>query len=158
MLKRLLLLISFIAALGVGFAGGIYALPILIARPAPAPAALQQVTSAALYRGSFDPQLEASDWLHWGDGDLSVSATHIAFDGELAPGPDYRLYLSPVVINSAEDFLRHKTQMAEVGDVRGFNGFVLPLPADTNPADYRAAVVWCESFGQFISATALAPR
>jgi len=48
--------------------------------------------------------------------------------------------------------------MTLVGDVRGFDGFILRLPANTDLADYRAAIVWCESFGQFISATPLGRR
>jgi len=157
MFKRLLLLISYLAVLGVGFAGGIYALPILIAQPAPLPAQIEQVAGAALYRGAFDPNLEASDWLHWGAGEVWLSQDQIAFNGELAPGPDYRLYLSPVAINSAEEFLRHKASLTLVGDVRGFDGFVLPLPTQTDLSAQRSAVVWCESFGQFISATTLQP-
>ncbi|MCE2657853.1 MAG: hypothetical protein LW854_06340 [Rubrivivax sp.] len=29
--------------------------------------------------------------LHWGEGRVSVSAQAISLDGQLAPGPDYKL-------------------------------------------------------------------
>ena len=155
MKKWLALAITHLAALGLGFALGVYALPILIAQPAPAPAAVTKVADEALLGGYFDPALTASDWLHWGEGEIWLSVTHIALRGRLAPGPDYRLYLSPRAVTDAASFHAHREQMTLVGDVRGFDGFVLPLPPGTNPADFQSAVVWCEAFGQFISATAL---
>ena len=42
--------------------------------------------------------------------------------------------------------------MARVGDVRTFENFVVPVPADIDPAKYTAVVVWCETFAQFITA------
>ena len=44
--------------------------------------------------------------------------------------------------------------MVQVGLVNTFGNFMLPIPASIDPAEYRAAIVWCESFGQFISAAA----
>lgn len=32
------------------------------------------------------------------------------------------------------------------------NGFLVDVPADTDVRDYTTVVIWCESFGQFISA------
>ena len=36
------------------------------------------------------------------------------------------------------------------------SGFQLPLPPAIDPAEYSAVIVWCESFGQFITANEVA--
>jgi hypothetical protein len=36
--------------------------------------------------------------------------------------------------------------------VKTFDNFVIELPAGTDPALYNTVIVWCESFGQFITA------
>jgi hypothetical protein len=42
--------------------------------------------------------------------------------------------------------------MVRVGEVRTFENFLVPVPESIDPAAYSAVVVWCESFGQFITA------
>ena len=72
--------------------------------------------------------------------------------GKVAPGPDYKLYLSPEFVETEADFERLKPQMARVGDVRTFDNFMVPVPASIDPERYSTVVVWCESFGEFITA------
>jgi hypothetical protein len=45
-----------------------------------------------------------------------------------------------------------RAQAARIGDVKTFNGFVLEVPGGVNIDDYDTAVVWCETFSEFISA------
>jgi len=42
--------------------------------------------------------------------------------------------------------------MLRVGAVKTFEGFVVHLPAGADPARFQAVVIWCEAFGQFITA------
>ena len=56
----------------VGFAVGIYALPILIAPPAPSESAITEISSQANYTGEFRRDLKDSDALHWGEGEVSI--------------------------------------------------------------------------------------
>lgn len=149
--KGLLLAATHIAALGVGFAAGIYALPILIAPPAPDLATVQAAARDSTYAGRFSRDRQDSDALHWGEGELMIGQTSVSFIGELAPGPDYKLYLSPEFVETEADFNRLKPQMVQVGDVKTFENFVVTLPEGIDPARYSAAIVWCESFGQFIT-------
>lgn len=151
-MKIVLLLASHAAALALGFALGIYALPILTAPEGPSRASIQQQATTAMFTGQFRRDLKDSDALHWGEGRVSVSAQAISLEGRLAPGPDYKLYLSPEFVETEADFLRLKPQMLRVGDVKTFENFLVPLPAGTDPARYRAVIVWCETFGQFITA------
>ena len=140
------------AALGVGFALGIYLLPILIAPESPTTEVVQSTAEVAEFTGEFRRDLEGSDALHWGEGKLFVAEDTIALEGRLAPGPDYRLYLSPRLVETEADFEALKSQMVQVGHVKTFQNFSLDVPASINPADYSAAIVWCETFGEFITA------
>lgn len=150
--KTLVLLATHTAIGGLGFALGIYALPILIAPPAPEQAAVAAVAERASYSAEFHRDLMDSDALHWGEGTLSVNTDMIAFTGQLAPGPDYQLYLSPQFVETEADFNRLKPKMVRVGPVKTFDNFLLPVPAGIDPSAYTSAIVWCETFGQFISA------
>jgi len=125
-----------------------------IKAPAPPPQAVEAVADSASFTGRFRRDLADSDALHWGEGTVHVGADRIAFEGRLAPEPDYRLYLSPEFFETAAAFEALKPQMVELGPVRSFDGFVLPVPDGVRPEDYVAAIVWCESLGQFITAAA----
>ncbi len=146
------LLASHALFLLVGFAAGIYALPILTAPPGPSAELVAQAQASGLFRGEFRRDLKDSDALHWGEGTLTVSAQQIAFKGRLAPGPDYKLYLSTEFVETEADFIRLKPGMLRVGDVKTFENFIVTLPAGTDPAQYTSVIVWCEAFGQFITA------
>ena len=151
--RRLLLLFaSHSAVAAAGFAAGIYALPILIAPPVPTAEELKAAASDVRFTGTFRRDLKDSDALHWGEGVVSIAPKAISLAGRLAPGPDYKLYLSPEFVETEADFNRLKHRMARVGDVKTFENFVVSVPAGIDPAQYTAVVVWCETFSQFITA------
>jgi len=151
-MRKLLLIGSHLVALVIGFALGVYLLPILIAPPAPSAAEVAVQAEKATYRGQFRRDLKDSDALHWGEGTVSVSRASIALAGELAPGPDYKLYLSPAFVETEADFKRLKPSMVRVGDVKTFKNFLVAVPEAVDPARYNTVIVWCESFSQFITA------
>ncbi|AOF83923.1 electron transfer DM13 family protein [Hydrogenophaga sp. RAC07] len=146
------LLASHVFALLVGFGAGIYTLPILTAPPGPSTEQVAQAAAGGRYSGEFRRDLKDSDPLHWGEGTVSLSLQQIVFTGRLAPGPDYKLYLSPEFVETEADFKRLKPTMLRVGDVKTFENFIVPLPAGADPAGYTSVIVWCETFGQFITA------
>lgn len=152
MKKMLMLVITHAGALGLGFALGIYLLPILTAPAAPSADEVQAQAAAAQYTGQFRRDLKDSDLLHWGTGTVTVSKKHITLAGRVAPGPDYKLYLSPEFVETEADFLRLKPRMARAGDVKTFDNFIVAVPENIDPAAYTTVIVWCESFGQFITA------
>jgi hypothetical protein len=151
-LKTLLLLATHLTALAIGVGLGIYLLPILIAPSAPSSAEVATQVASARYSGTFRRDLKDSDALHWGEGKVSMTASSVVLDGELAPGPDYKLYLSPEFVETEADFQRLKPNMVRVGDVKTFKNFVVPLPDSIDPSRYNTVIVWCESFSQFITA------
>ena len=42
--------------------------------------------------------------------------------------------------------------MVNVGPVRTFENFMVSVPQSIDPADYSTVIIWCEAFGQFITA------
>ena len=150
--RILLLLATHSAFAATGFAAGIYALPILIAPAAPSSEDLKAATSEVQFTGTFKRGLKDSDALHWGEGVVSIAPKAISLAGRLAPGPDYKLYLSPEFVETEADFNRLKSRMVRVGDVKTFENFVVPIPAGIDAAKYTAVIVWCETFAQFITA------
>jgi hypothetical protein len=135
-----------------GFAAGIYALPLLIEPPPPPAAEVAALADQAQFKGRFRRDLPGSDRLHWGEGEVAIGRKAVSLQGSVAPGPDYKLYLSPEFVDDEASFARVKARMRRVGDVKTFTNFVVPLPADVDPAAYTTVVVWCETFGEFISA------
>jgi hypothetical protein len=151
-MKKLLLVASHAVTLVIGFALGIYALPILIAPDAPSAANIAAHAQAASYTGRFRRDLQDSDAVHWGEGVVAVSAQAVTLEGKLAPGPDYKLYLSPQFVETEADFHRLKPSMVRVGDVKTFDNFIVAMPSGIDPSRYDTVIVWCETFSQFITA------
>jgi hypothetical protein len=147
-----LLLATHLLVGGAGFAAGIYLLPILIAPAAPSSEQVAASQAQATYQGTFKRDLKDSDRLHWGEGKVSIGPDAISLMGQLAPGPDYQIYLSPKFVETEADFARLKGQMVHIGPVKTFDNFIVPLPTNVNPADFNSVIIWCETFGQFITA------
>lgn len=154
-MKKVVLLVSHLAMAVVGFVAGIYTLPILTATPPPTEQLVKSVSSApVLLKGQFSRDRADSDTFHWGEGEIMLTVDKILFQGELAPGPDYRLYLSDTFIETEAEFMAKKDTLLHVGHINSFNGFVLDMP-DVPAGKYNAAIIWCESFGEFISSARL---
>jgi hypothetical protein len=150
--RKLVLVVTHGVALAIGFLGGIYLLPIVIAPPAPTAAEVKGATGGARWHAQFRRDLKGSDFLHWGEGTVAIAPRAVTFTGRLAPGPDYKLYFAPEFVETRDDFLRLKARARRVGDVKTFDNFIVPLPEAFDPAQYNTVVVWCETFSMFISA------
>lgn len=144
------MIITHTITLGVGFALGIYLLPVLTAPPAPTEQIIRHFDSAQ-FTANFTKERQDSDFFHWGEGKVNISDSQISFMGELAPGPDYKLYLSPEFVETEAKFNELKSQMVQIGDVKSFGGFSLPVDSSVDIGEYNTVVVWCESFGEFIT-------
>lgn len=152
MTRTLVLTATHLVALALGFALGVYVLPIWTAPEGPDATALRAAAGRALYTGQFRRDLPGSDILHWGEGTVSVARDVISHEGRLSPGPDYKLYLARRYVDTRDAFLAIKDDAVRVGDIKTFNGFMLTVPPGVSVSDYAAVVVWCEAFRQFISA------
>jgi hypothetical protein len=152
MKKTLLLAATHLAALGVGFGLGVYYLPILVAERAPAATELAAAAKDSAYKATFRKDLPGSDAVHWGTGTISVTPQAIVHQGELAPGPDYKIYLAPSYVDTDEGFRKIKAQSVQLGSIKSYNGFITEVPAGVNIENYDTVVIWCEAFGKFITA------
>ena len=125
---------------------------ILIAPAAPSAEEITAATTQVLFTGQSRRVLKDSDLLHWGEDVVSIAPTAISLAGRLAPGPDYNLYLSPEFVETEAEFNPLKKTMVRIRDVKTFENFVVAVPLGIDPAMYSAVIVWCETFGQFITA------
>ena len=152
MRKLLFISATHIGALMVGVALGIYILPILTAPKSPDAADLTQMAGNSLFKADLSQDLRGHDFLHWGKGTISLSNTHIVHQGELAPGPDYKLYLVKDFVEHEDEFLPIKDNALLIGDVKTFDGFALSVPPNVELSQYTTVLVWCEAFSEFIAA------
>jgi hypothetical protein len=153
MKKKIILLISYyIIVFVLGFGLGIYLLPILTSPKSVNIDKIIKLEKNALYKTVFVRDLKGSDLFHWGEADVSVSKNEIIVNGSIAPGPDYKLYLTKEFVEQEEEFLSIKDNSRYVAEVKTFKNFVITVPEDIDINDYNTIVIWCESFSEFITA------
>ena len=153
MKKKIVLLISsYIIVFVLGFGLGIYLLPILTSPKSVNIDKIIKLEKNALYKTVFVRDLKGSDLFHCGEADVSVSKNEIIVNGSIAPGPDYKLYLTREFAEQEEEFLSIKDNSRYVAEVKTFKNFVITVPEDIDINDYNTIVIWCESFSEFITA------
>ncbi len=152
MKKIVILIVTHIVVAIFGFVLGIFTLPIITAPDAPSDDEITMATAQAEFIGQFQRDLKGSDFLHWGDGKILVGQKFIVLEGSIAPGPDYNLYLSPKFVETESEFEQIKSTMFKVGPVRTFENFIVPVTDSVDPNNFNTVVIWCESFGEFITA------
>ena len=140
---------------GLGFGLGVHFLPIPIAEKGLDKASIKALFDSALRRGTFVRNLPGSDGLHWGDWLIMVNADRVWLDGKTAPGPDYRLYLTPKYVETGAGFQNTKARSIQAGPVKAFENFSFDLPDGLDATNYRAVLIWFEAFEQFITAAEL---
>jgi hypothetical protein len=151
-MRRVLgLAITHMAAVLIGFALGVYFLPIITAPPSIDADELSRAAEGAVYTTRFAEDLPGNDLLHWGRGTVSLTESRIVHVGDLAPGPDYRVYLVAGRVEDEDDFAVLRDGALLVGPVDRFDGFMLDLPAGTDLSAYTTVLVWCEAFEEFIA-------
>lgn len=151
MKKIILLSITHLAFATIGFAIGIFTLPIITAPEAPKTVVIEAQSKQAKFTAEFKRDLKDSDFFHWGEGKVFIDDNFISLMGKLASGPDYKLYLAPSFVETKEDFKKIKNASLNIGDVKTFDNFMIPVPKNTDFSKYNTIVIWCESFGAFIT-------
>ena len=146
---------KFLAGLVIGFGLGVYFLPILTAEDGLDRTALAQLEASAERSVVFTRDLASSDAFHWGEGTVRINRERVWLEGSIAPGPDYRLYLMPEFVEDEDSFLAIKPRAVDIGPVKAFTNFSLPVPADVDAGAFQALIIWCEAFGEFITAARL---
>ena len=150
--KITLLVFSYMIIFLLGLGLGIYLLPILTAPKSVDIDKIIKLEKNALYKTLFVKDLKGSDLFHWGEAKVTVSRNEIIVNGSIAPGPDYKLYLTKEFTEQEEEFLSIKDNSRYVAEVKTFKNFVITVPEDIDINDYNTIVIWCESFSEFITA------
>ena len=144
-----------LGALPIGFALGVYYLPILVASDGASATQVAAAKSGAMMQANFRRDLTGSDGFHRGEGTLHLSQEggqyFFTLDGSVSPGPDYKLYLTPEYVEDEASFLDIKAQSVRVADITGFDNFRVDVPMSIDPTQYPAVIIWCERFGEFIT-------
>lgn len=156
MRRWVILIATHLAMLAMGFAGGVYTLPILTA-PGPRtrrPCGPSQPRRST--QGVWPAISKAATCFTGGRRDPGLARPYRPYRAP-RPGPDYKLYLAPRFVDTKEAFLLIKDRSVRVGDVKTFNGFIVEVPAGIDVRDYNTVVIWCEAFDQFISAAEYQP-
>ena len=150
--KITLLVFSYMIVFLLGLGLGIYLLPILTAPKSVDIDKIIKLEKNALYKTLFVKDLKGSDLFHWGEAKVTVSKNEIIVNGSIAPGPDYKLYLTKEFVEQEEEFLFVKDKSKYIAEVKTFKNFVITIPENIDINDYNTIVIWCESFSEFITA------
>ncbi|WP_244272023.1 hypothetical protein [Pseudovibrio denitrificans] len=111
MIRFVALLVSHTVVLAVGFALGVYFLPILTAPDSPETAVLEQEAQNAQYTAEFSRDQRGSDFLHWGEGKVSVSPTMIVHQAVLLRGLITRFTWFMSSLSTKMSFCRSKATL-----------------------------------------------
>ena len=147
---KIILLASHLALFGAGVGLGIYILPILTAQENATIAEIEEVQKVAKYSGEFKKDQKGGDALHWANGQLFVTDNEIVFKGDVAPGPDYKIYLTKKQATDKESFLDIKKEAILIGELKNFGNFKKTIPASVNVNEFTTVQIWCEHFSKFI--------
>ena len=150
--QKLLYFFSHLFVLAVGFGLGVYLLPILTAPKSLEISKIDNLQKEALYKTEFVKDLRGSDLLHWGEAEVTISNQIITIKGSIAPGPDYKLYLTNEFVENEDEFLDIKNDAKYIAEVKTFKNFVIDIPSNININNYNTVVIWCERFEEFITA------
>ena len=110
-------------------------------------------------KGFFNPKAKDSNFYHRGEGNLKIinfnNINTIIFEEnfKVTNGPDYKLYLvKEFDIETKKQFLKVKDDSYEISNVKNFEGYqTFEIPNNINIDEIKTAIIWCESFSQFIT-------
>ena len=150
--KITFLFISHFFFLIIGFGLGVYFLPILTAPESVEISKINEYENKSQFQTEFIRDLRGSDPFHWGEAKVTISNKKITVNGSIAPGPDYKLYLTNEFTQHEDEFLPIKDSAKYVAEVKSFENFVIDVPSNVDVSKFNTVVIWCESFSEFITA------
>jgi hypothetical protein len=143
MKKFILRTASHVTAAAIGFAGGIYALSILISPRAPSAGDVETLAADAEYVGQFRRDLAGSDLLHWGRCIVGEFIGNYLY-GKTRSGTGLQALSNPEFVATEADFLAIKGRSVQLGDVKTFANFIVSVPKSVDVNRFNTVVIWCE--------------
>ena len=123
----------------------------------PAPVAAAPTASPFVARTTMAGSFSGTDDFHFGRGTARIIETApgayvLRFENfSVRNGPDLFVYLSP----NASGYDR---AALELGTLKATDGaFSYALPAGTDPADFKSAIIWCKQFSHLFAVAPLDP-
>ena len=123
----------------------------------PAPVAAAPTASPFIARTTLTGSFSGTDDFHFGRGTARIIETApgayvLRFeDFSVRNGPDLYVYLSP-------DASGYDRAALELGTLKATDGaFSYALPAGTDPADFKSAIIWCKQFSHLFAVAPLDP-
>ncbi len=123
----------------------------------PAPVAAAATASPFVARTTLTGSFSGTDDIHFGRGTARIIETApgayvLRFeDFSVRNGPDLYVYLSP-------DPSGYDRAALELGTLKATDGaFGYALPAGTDPADFKSAIIWCKQFSHLFAVAPLDP-
>ena len=123
----------------------------------PAPVAAAPTASPFVARTTLTGSFSGTDDFHFGRGTARIIETApgayvLRFeDFSVRNGPDLYVYLSP-------DPSNYDRAALELGTLKATDGaFGYALPAGTDPADFKSAIIWCKQFSHLFAVAPLDP-
>jgi hypothetical protein len=151
-------LLGSVVGTGFGVALGFFLFPYVFPPPPAAETLTEADRTKLIAIGNFI-QVDPSDPIHRGEGKVNVydSVVFLEPDFEVAPGPDYHVYLVPIAnVRNAEQV--EKAMYVDLGRLRAFKGSQrYAIPAGVDLKNYPSVVIWCQRFSVLISPADLTP-
>ena len=76
---------------------------------------------------------------------IMANADQIWLDGEISPGPDYRLYLTPKYAETGAELLQTKADSTQIGPIKAFENLAFDIPADVEASNFPAVLILVRS-------------
>ena len=123
----------------------------------PAPVAASPTASPFVASATLTGSFSGTDDFHFGRGTARIIETApgayvLRFENfSVRNGPDLFVYLSPNVSG-------YDRAALELGTLKATDGsFGYALPAGTDPADFKSAIIWCKQFSHLFAVAPLDP-
>ena len=140
MKKYIINAIVFIGGLGIGFAGGMYTLPIIVSHKAKQikmqentyiqqdlteeQEVVKKTVKKVEYKTYFYEDAQDSDFFHSASGDIKVTNDKVIFQDniDITAGPDYILYAVPEYVETEKKFNEIKRKSVKIANIVIFDG------------------------------------
>ena len=83
-----------------------------------------------------------SDFLHWGEGQISISKEKIICQGNLSHSRGNKLYLTKTFVTDEEGFLKKRNKKFKMGTINSLNEFLHEFRKTPSLERNNSVVIW----------------
>ena len=86
--------------------------------------------------------VKGSDFLHWGEAQISISKEKIICQSNLSPERGNKLYLTKTFVTDEERFLKKKNKKFKIGTIHSLNEFLHKFRKTPSLERNNSVVIW----------------